>query len=425
MVSSQARRRRGRPATIAAAALITIAVAALVYALSHGDAPSSRAARTPAGGASGPALYVGGKGCSDSRSPSDVRHSATPWCTLRHAAAAAPAGSAISVAPGRYPALSVTSGSGGLDDNVTFRSRDPRRRPQLAGLTMTHVNGATVQGFAVTGTLNLIGTNRVTVRDNDFNGGNLYLRQTRATSVVNNRFRHVYGGKRALLAQGSYAKGQPTTRDLVVRGNRFDDIRHDAIALYNGYEHATVERNTIAGVTRPPNFPLHSDSMQFMGGDRLTVRGNVLHDDAQGILVKDGSASTHLIVEDNLITRIPHGAGLQLFNAPGAVVRNNTVWGTAYGTIFDNDVRLHGRTAVQLNENVLDQLTVVPDRTARVTGGGSNVFGRGRPYGQPAYRGTPNFMNARGGDLRVRRGSPGAGLPGGKQPPGAQKRVAR
>ena len=408
---------------MASCLIAAVAVAGVVVALTSGGSPrpAAPAPRTTGDGAPPDARYVAASRCDDARTAEETRDPATPWCTLGAAARNAPPGSQILVAPGSYAALRVADPGRRVRDLV-FRPADPKVRPTLAGAELAGVRDVTLTGFRLTAPAKLTSTVGVTLRDNDFDGTYVYLRTTRRTSILGNRIHRVHGGDRALLAQGSFTGDGPTTEDLVIRDNRFEDIQHDAIAVYNGYRRVLVEGNEISGVSRPAGFPLHSDAMQFMGGDRLTVRDNIVFDCNQGILVKDGSASTGLEVTGNLITRVT-GAGLQLFNAPGAHVARNTVWDTRFGTIFRNDGNVEGRTSVHLDGNVLDQLIVDATVGATVSEGAGNVFGRGRVYGTHSYRGQPNFMDVAAGDLRILPTEPGAGLPAGQALPGSRLRI--
>ena len=403
---------------MASGLIVAIAVAGVAVALTsdgepRSDKPGPAARPSPAN-----ARYVSRTRCDDHRTAAEARDPATPWCTLGAAARSAPAGSEIRVAAGSYPLVRLT----GRVRDLVFRPADPKVRPTLAGAELERARNVSLTGFRLTAPAKLMSTAGVTLRDNDFDGTYIYARTSRRTTIVGNRIHRVHGGDRALLAQGSFTPDGPTTEDLVVRGNRFEDVHHDAIAVYNGYRRVLVEGNEISGVSRPAGFPLHSDAMQFMGGDHLTVRDNVVFDCNQGILIKDGSASTRLDVTGNLITRVT-GAGLQIFNAPGAHVARNTVWGTRFGTIFRNDGNVDGQTSVTLDGNVLDQLIVDATVGASVAAGAGNVFGRGRSYGSRSYRGKPNFVDVEAGDLRILAAQPGAGLPPGREVPGSRMRI--
>jgi hypothetical protein len=161
--------------------------------------------------------------------------------------------------------------------------------------------------------------------------------------------------------------------------------------------------------------------MQFMGGDRLTVRDNVIRDvSKQGMFVKDGQPSVGLVISRNVIFNVA-GPGMQVFSAPRARISRNTIWSTKLGSFIGNDPKVDGNTSAALRDNVLDRLTVLaPGAVSRAA---RNVFRAGKPVGRPAYVGTPHFRDARRGDLRIVRDRPGAGIPKGRTPPGAQRKL--
>lgn len=360
-------------------------------------------------------VHVGARGCSDERPVSEARRVRTPWCSLMRAATGAPRGAVVEVAAGRYPALSL---SGGGRRDLTFRAAGDGR-PELAGLHLGGVTGVRLEGFRVTGPVELFTVDRVALARNDFSGTGIHMKTSRRVRIVGNRVHGLRGETRGILAQGSSAAGRPDNEDIVVRGNRFDRIEHDAIAFYNGYRRVLVEGNRISRVVQPPSFAKHSDAMQFMGGDRLTIVRNVVRDSSQGMLFKDGGPSTGLVVRGNLLHGIT-GAGLQLFDAPGAQVIGNTVWGTRHGSFLRDDPAVPEGTSVSLQGNVLDRLTV--EGEGMIAAAAGNVFGTGATVGSPAYSGQPNFADPEDGDFRIDRADPGAGMQAGGRPPGTRLR---
>jgi hypothetical protein len=417
VLEGQTEPRRGAGLVTAVSLVIVLAAVGLLAAvLAFASDGTDQDAEPTAGGATREGLHVGPKRCDDGRRARTVQDPATPWCTLNRAAKAAPRGSDIVVAAGDYPALQIAGNRS--QRNLTFVAADPDARPNLAGVSLSRARGITFSGFRFTGGVSIRLSADITIKNNGFASSALYMRQSQRIDVIRNRFRNVRGGERAILAQNTTRAGEPVTEDLVIRGNLFDNIAHDAIAVYNGYRRVVVERNRITRVWSPEGASYHSDAMQFMGGDRLTIRRNVLDDNAQGILIKDGRQANDLIVTRNLITG--GGAGLQIFNAPGARVTRNTIWNTRFGTIFRNDAAISGQTSVWLEDNVLDQLIVDATTGASVSGGGGNVFGRGATFGDPAYVGRPRFVDSAEGDYRIRSARPGAGLPAGDPVPGAQ-----
>lgn len=401
----QPARRGGRALTGVAGALLLGATALLAWALAGGGGVDLRAAaqgRT--------AVYVGQIACSDARPAEEVHDPATPWCTLRRALTSAPAGADVVVGAGRYPPLEL-DGRPDAYRSVTFRAQEGKR-PVLTGVKLNSVRGIGFTGFAFAGGAEIANSSEVRIEGNRFTNGGITIKSSRDVRIAGNTVRKLRGTVRGLIAQGSADPDRPGNVDLVITHNRFEDIEHDAIAVYNSHRRVRITDNRIAHVREPEDFALHTDAMQLMGGTNVTVRGNVISDVTHGILIKDGVASRGLTVERNLITDSP-GAGLQIFNAPGARVVRNTVWDTAFGTILDDVPGVPGNR-VMLIGNVFDQLLVQAPRSVRSAR--DNVFGRGAAVGRDAETGRPRFVDAGDGDFRLRR-------KGSADVPGAQKRV--
>jgi parallel beta helix pectate lyase-like protein len=403
------RRLRGHVATTVAAVLVLGALAALGAAiLSAGGGGVERFA-APGDAAGGKrTFYVARTDCDDARPAEAAEDAGTPWCSLAHALAAAPSGSRVLVGPGRYPRLEA---DGAQDDlhAVAFAARSAADPAELSGIQLSGVKGVSFTGFRFSGGAEVLDSDDVRLVRNDFSPYGIYVKSSRHVDLVGNRIAHLRGTTRGLLAQGSGDPAEPGNVDLLVKGNTFEDIQHDAIAIYNSHRDVRIVGNVIRHVREPEDFAYHTDAMQLMGGDDVLVQGNVITDVTHGILVKDGVASTRLQVRGNLITDSP-GAGLQLFNAPGAVVAHNTIWDTAFGLILDDVDATDGRTSAALEANVIDQLLLqAPGAVAR---GAGNVFGRQPPA--PAWgtvEAAPPFVDAAAGDFRL-RAADGAAAPG-------------
>lgn len=395
---------------------VLLGLAAILTAGGSQDRPTSARGDVPP--VTG--LHVGGAGCDDARDAAAVADPATPWCTLEHAVTTAPADSTLLLAGGDYPRLTL-SGPDSLSAGVRIQAADPADRPRVAGLSLERVGGLDLRQIIFTGNVGLEEVSGVTLAHDEFRSTSFYVKVSKRVTLADSHLHDLQGDRRAIQLQGGVQEGKPTNEDIVLRGNLIEDVDHDAMAIYNGYKGLRIESNTIRHVRQPPNFRFHSDAMQIMGGDDGVIRGNVIDDVTQAILVKDGLPSRRLRIEGNLITRVS-SAGLQLYNAPGAVVARNTIWSTRYGTILANAGTNSARTSIALRGNVLDQLLV--QARGAVSSAQSNVFGKGATVGTPAYKGRPRFVDPAEGDFRIRTARPGAGLPAGRTPPGAQKAVS-
>jgi hypothetical protein len=399
-------------------ALIVLGAVGLVLAALLAP-PDDRTATSRAATAPANVLHVGGGSCSDTAGAETARDPATPWCTPQHAMAVAPAGSVVEIAPGNYPAIQYSAKP--RSGVVTLRGA-AGGRTVVAGLDLRGTGGFRLERLVFTGLANLRNADGVRLQGNEFRGKGVIVTVSRNIAISQNRIHDLHGEDRGIYLRGDFRPGKPDNENILVHGNRIDRLQHDAIAFYNGYRNAVVDNNVISRAIQPANFAKHTDGMQFMGGDSLVVRGNVIRDSSkEGMLFKDGQPSRNLVVADNLVFNIA-GPGIQVYSAPGARIFQNTVWGTKFGSFLGNDPAVKGNTRAVVTQNVFDRLTLLSP--GLVSQASRNLFGNGKPVGRPAFHGRPNFVDPAHGDLRIRRGRPGAGLPSGKAPPGAQRSAA-
>ncbi|WP_026911194.1 right-handed parallel beta-helix repeat-containing protein [Patulibacter minatonensis] len=307
-----------------------------------------------------------------------------------------------------------------MRSGLHFAAADTSRPPVVHGAEVRAVRGYSFTGLAFDRGFRIDRSKGVVVEHSSFAGAGIYVRQSSDVTISANRIRRLRGTARGIMLQGSSTTGAPDNERIRIVGNAISDTDHDAIGVYNGYSDLRIANNRIRDVHQPPGFAYHSDGLQLTGGDHATIEGNVLQDVTHGIIVKDGAPTTRLVVRRNLVARVG-GAALQLYNAPGAVIRQNTFWNALLGVVLGNASTVDGATRVRLDDNVLLDLTT---RSAgAVASAGGNVFGRGRTVGRPAYRGRPRFVDAAAGDYRLRGAAPGAGIRAGSVVPGAQLRT--
>jgi len=141
---------------------------------------------------------------------------------------------------------------------------------------------------------------------------------------------------------------------LVIRGNTFRNIPEDGIQMGGGNFYGTrnvlIEGNTFDTV-RAVSSAAHSDSIQIIGGDRITVRANTFRHVQNACMWGDDDL-TNSVVENNLMigdTDTQGGTGIlcQIWDAPNLVVRNNTI--IQYGTYPGLLLRSSGSALVENN----------------------------------------------------------------------------
>jgi len=111
----------------------------------------------------------------------------------------------------------------------------------------------------------------------------------------------------------------------------------DALQLQNCVR-TLVEGNEITGVRRfDPRS--HSDVLQTLyGGQDLTIRGNLIHDNEAGMLLSGGPVRG-VVLENNVITRTRAQWPVMITDATNVRIVHNTVWANDLGVIIRGDVR--------------------------------------------------------------------------------------
>jgi hypothetical protein len=144
---------------------------------------------------------------------------------------------------------------------------------------------------------------------------------------------------------------------VTIRGNRLHDIGTDAIMM-NNYKDILVEDNEITGLEENGQ---HTDALQSVwGGERLTFRGNYVHDNhGQGFFIKDGRA-WDVVVDDNLIVRTRDLWQISFYDcvpgssAYGIQLTRNTVWDSNLPV----DIMGTDNRSVYVHNNVFEEMLV-------------------------------------------------------------------
>ena len=116
---------------------------------------------------------------------------------------------------------------------------------------------------------------------------------------------------------------------MTIRRNRFAWIPADAIQA-GTTESLRIERNRFHHVTPYLRASEHADPIQLHGTARnVIVRSNYFHDQPRGLIAKR-AAFHNLVIENNLMVRLSNVA-LNIYDAPGVRIVNNTIWNTGLG----------------------------------------------------------------------------------------------
>jgi hypothetical protein len=368
-------------------------------------------------------LYVDGSSlggrCDDGRAPSEARSLATPWCSLGRAIAAAPPNSAVEVRAGSYAAPDVRDRAQSAWVTVRpYRSE----RVTLAGVQTENAGFVRFEGFRIKG-LVTIGprSKNVQIVDNDISPNGILMRPAENILIEGNDIHDLrfdpkspkpsWGYGMRILATSS--GGPPGVYNLAIRGNRFRGIPADGIQMGLVFD-VLIEKNEFSNIRPFVDPSEHSDSIQVNGSSQnVVVRDNLFYD-ARGIIVKpvartNTGTSTGMRIENNLFARL-FGWALNLYDAPGLRLINNTVWDTRGGVLLreapGNPATMEDVIAVN---NIFDRFSAAPRMLALED---YNLIGTGSRRGRHDISGSPLFRSPRRVDYRLRARSPGidAGL---------------
>lgn len=335
--------------------------------------------------------------CSDKRSVAKASRSSSPWCTLRHAINAAPAGSTLDlrggthreVEPrhvrGRPSKLRLVGRRGEKPVVKGIRLEKCRRmrfeRLYLQYLRIEHCNGSTIFSNDVTvGGLWVFFSKDVRIIDNQIHDSNegIILRFTERTRIHHNDLRRIPTAKR--VGDGGDGVQATSVKRLTVSNNVFDNFRS----------------------SHP-----HVDSMEFVNSnDRVTLEGNFFREVRGPLSVPHviglKFSNTRWKIVNNEFTNVAQWA-LQLINVPRALIANNTVWASGHG------IRLHGETT---GVRMLNNITDFAEASGRGMLGRSsgnvigNLVGHYRP-GSTDVVGEPTFVDRKALNYQLAPGSLG------------------
>jgi hypothetical protein len=326
--------------------LVAAATAIVLTRPARGGARPARGGAVTCPGGAGHCVFVDGVSiggrCSDRRSARQARSERTPWCSLRRAVAATPAGWTVTIRGGRYPLLHIAD----VDraPKVTLRARAGERVELPQGIVVERSAGFRLQDLHVSSAETIstvLASRHIAIENSEFTRLGLVVRGVRDTTVSRNRFHDLERGVGpdgfdgyAIWANGFVDGGPSDGIDgLVIRGNVFRHIPQDGVQLGGGAEriaNVTIEGNDF-GFVRRARAGDHPDPIQIIGGHNVVIRSNYFHDSEDAIIAAD-DVTTGLRVENNLMVGWAGGCiQAQFWNTPGARIVGNTIWRSQCG----------------------------------------------------------------------------------------------
>jgi hypothetical protein len=339
--------------------------------------------------------------CDDSRAAGAVSE-ARPWCTLEGAAAAAPDGVTVNVAGGNYGDVSFSGIQHG--PKVVLRAA-AGARPKLGYTVFDDASGIVLSGFDFAAPVDIFpGSNgQIGVLDSTFAGfrnvGVNIGPGAHDVLIAGNRFEDLLEEGEGAPGKGVNASGYgPEITGLRIVDNEFIRTHGGGIAVA-GVVDSLIEGNEIAEVSPAAGSPIHADPLLIQGATRLTVRGNLIRDNEQAIVIFDGVSG--LRFENNTVVGGQnYGVNFQ-GSAPGLRFAANTLWDNAFGGLLVQGALGPG---ARLRNNILQSI----DGDGDVGGGEDfNLVERGPRAGSHDLRGSPRFTAPGRGDYSLAAGSRG------------------
>ncbi len=353
---------------------------------------------------------IGGT-CDDLRAPASVSVT-TPWCSISRALSAAPDGSTVSVRAGDYPLTSVKRRP--REQYVTVRPYESEV-VTAAGLTMEDSSHIRVEDLRFMGRVTVgVGSQHIQLIGNDITGQGVSMRVARDVLIEGNRIHDLtYEGASGGAGYGIWMTGSwsdpartPGIFDVVIKDNLFERIPADAIQM-GAVDGVRIEGNEFTKISPFLDPTEHSDSIQMYGtAKNVTIRRNNFHDTTHGVIAK-GYSYPGLIIENNLMVRMP-GTALNIYDAPGVRIVNNTVWDVEIALRFNDlaEVPAAMEQATVAN-NILQSFYF---GTGQVAYEDYNLIGQrsdARTYGPHDYLGAPIFRSPVALDYGLTSDSPG------------------
>ena len=391
---------RVRPATRRRRAL----AAALLALLSLAAAPAAARAATY--------VDVAGRGgaCSDARSAAQAASPATPWCSLTAAAAKAPSGGTVLVRAGAYPYTQIDGADRATPNAATITMKPyAGEAPVVFAVELRDATHLRFEGLRFSGTMNLVyfGNDHVAFVDADLTNA-VNIRGSRDILFEGN---HFHDGPDSCTVDSSEAGGvraMTGTQGLTIRGNHFERLTGDAIQMDG--TGVLIEGNTFDHIQVRPGCGAHTDVIQSLGAEDVTIRGNVARDNDSGILNSSADHQTSgWTIENNVFAR-SSGTPLQLDNQmDDLVVANNTFTASGGGVLFrwwtNPGVPVNSQGFV-IADNVFDDGYSVDPRLRIAIADFNLVPAGAHRYGAHDLAAAPRFVDAAAGRFDLRADSP-------------------
>ncbi|HEX5926801.1 MAG TPA: right-handed parallel beta-helix repeat-containing protein, partial [Baekduia sp.] len=187
-------------------------------------------------------------------------------------------------------------------------------------------SGFTVDGVTTPGGNITNGAKSITIKNSKFTG-HMVLDGLANSNVVLDHNTHdgITTCSSCDPAMVHLAYGSSTPSGVTISNSLFANGNADGIQTGVGVNIINNEFRNIH--ENGPNDTAHTDAIQLLGAAGSVVRGNYIHNTADGIVAYDGIQSA--LIENNVIDLVNGRWGIELYSDNGSTIRHNTL---VYGT---------------------------------------------------------------------------------------------
>lgn len=287
---------------------------------------------------------------------------------------AATAGQVICLATGSYgtwggtnKAITITKQSGATPTmDISFGTND-------AGFTL---DGITIAGGNISGSSSnyAAATNpkNITIKNSTFTAALNIEYITNANILLDrNTHNNIDNDSGCTSAPGRiwFSYGSDIPSGVTIQNSLFDGGNTDGIQAGTGFMAVNNEFRNIT--EKSANDCAHTDAIQLLGAKGAVIRGNYIHNTADGIVAYDGVDS--VLIENNVIDLVDGRYGIELYSDTNSIVRHNTLkYGTGCAYLPCGQIMLDHKTAdpagsgTVIENNIASDISLANGSTAAV-----------------------------------------------------------
>jgi Concanavalin A-like lectin/glucanases superfamily/Right handed beta helix region len=322
---------------------------------------------------------------------------ATP-ANLSSVFGSAQAGDTVLLASGSYGTF-----QGGMKPGMVTLAPEPGATPSMQ-VNFVPAANITLDGIAITDLLIANSASHdLTVRNSSFDQAQAEIRTGDLSNakILFDHNTHVGFVKCGNCGEGRVFLPGKTSQPsgVTIQNSYFAGGNSDGIQ--NGGRGVQILNNEFTGIHQIDGANgVHADAIQLYGSSGTVVRGNYMHDVADGIMAPDGT--DHEIVQDNVMLTDGYPFAITMESDNGSIVQHNTLPdGKCDYNLHCGILRLGsksgqpGGTGTVIKDNILSEIAV-PEGSQSNAEENYNLFTSGSGKGAQDQRGAPRYVGGSG-----------------------------